>query len=475
MGSEAFDADTFAIDLQRIMRSTANAVAGDGRRNTLVAKVVDHLGADMPQVTVVGQNWDSWEHANLQRGVDAYLAERATAPDWFGVAGAHRGHEELAGLVAMARKNDQFELGTVDFTTVAIGPAEVTEAVQLGLITTTAPDGAPVVIGMRGPDMRYGNTQQCMLEILAAQRATAVATRDRIERLMAQRDVFRGQVLAFGVSENRGNDLVTFLPRPRLTADQVVLPDGVLDLIERHTVGIATHGARLLDAGQHLKRGLLLHGAPGTGKTHTVRYLMGRLSESTVIVLTGPAMRLIGRAANLARRLQPSVVVVEDVDLIAKDRSYAPMGNPLLFSLLDAMDGIGGDADVTFLLTTNRVAELEEALAQRPGRVDLAVEIPRPDAEGRAALLQLYSRNLRVEADLTPIVAETAGQTASFIKELLRRAALRAITDRPGAETVVVGANLTDALAEMNSATSTLTRSLLSGGGSESDGAARAR
>jgi len=240
-----------------------------------------------------------------------------------------------------------YELGAVDFATAAIGPEESTEVVQLGLIRTTAPDGTPVVLGVRGSNMQYGQPE-CRLEVVTADRAVATATRERIEELMAEHDILRGQVMAFGISENRGNELLTFLPRPNLRDEDVVLPDGVLDSIERHTVGIARHGQRLLAAGQHLKRGLLLHGPPGTGKTHTVRYLMGRLPESTVIVLTGTAMQFVHKAATLARRLQPSVVVLEDVDLIAQDRSHGPMmgSSPLLFTLLDAMDGVGGDVTV---------------------------------------------------------------------------------------------------------------------------------
>ncbi|WIY05047.1 AAA family ATPase [Amycolatopsis mongoliensis] len=116
------------------------------------------------------------------------------------------------------------------------------------------------------------------------------------------------------------------------------------------------------------------------------------------------------------------MVVLEDVDLIAQDRSHGP----LLFTLLDAMDGVGGDADVTFLLTTNRASELEKALADRPGRVDLAVEIPLPDSTGR--------------------------------EELLRRAALLA---RPDEDVVVGDEELTTALRELQEARSALPRSLL--------------
>jgi hypothetical protein len=456
MGSTERD---LATDLARIIRATADEVA-TGRGSELIDRVTDHLAASLTDVVVVTRSWPMWEHANIQRGVEAYLAEHGTAVDWFGIAGGQRTHEDLIGMLVIARKQGTFELGSVDYTTTAIGPDDATEAVQLGLVGTSAPGGEPVLLAVRGANPQWGQ-MECRLEVLATSRATATRVRDRVERLMAEHDVLRGQVLAFGTSENRGNDLLTFLPRPALGGEEVVLPAGVLDAIERHTVGIARHGERLLAAGQHLKRGLLLHGPPGTGKTHTVRYLMGRLPGTTVIILTGTAMRFVAKAAELARRLQPSVVVVEDVDLIAQDRSYGPGAHPLLFTLLDAMDGVGGDADVTFLLTTNRAGELEQALADRPGRVDLAVEIPLPDAVGREALLRLYARGLKLTADLGPIVAATEGVTASFAKELLRRASLLALGSRPAEDVVVGDEELTTALREMQEARSALTRSLL--------------
>src|SRR5207253_6086187 len=149
-----------------------------------------------------------------------------------------------------------------------------------------------------------------------------------------------------------------------------------------------------------------------------------KLAGTTVIVLTGQSIRFVEPAAALARRLQPSMVVLEDVDLIAMDRDFSEGPNPLLFTLLDAMDGVGADADVTFVLTTNRADILEHALADRPGRVDLAIEIPRPDAECRRRLISLYARDLPVEADLDPVVTGTEGVTASFIKEMIRRTVL---------------------------------------------------
>lgn len=97
----------------------------------------------------------------------------------------------------------------------------------------------------------------------------------------------------------------------------------------------------------------------------------------------------------------------------------------VLFELLNEMDGLGSDADVTLLLTTNRADLLEAALAARPGRVDHAAELPVPDADARARLIRLYQG--RLDLDLSgprAVIARTDGATASFIKELLRRAAL---------------------------------------------------
>jgi SpoVK/Ycf46/Vps4 family AAA+-type ATPase len=280
---------------------------------------------------------------------------------------------------------------------------------------------------------------------------------------MRAHDVFRGQVLSFTVSEHHGNELVSFLPRPAVTAKDVVLPAGTLEHIEQHIIGVADWSQELLSAGQHLKRGLLLHGPPGTGKTHTVRYLTGRLADCTVILLTGLSIRFIDQAAALARRLQPSVVVLEDVDLVALDRDYSPGGQPLLFSLLEAMDGIGTDADVTFVLTTNRADLLEVALADRPGRIDLAVEIPRPDAQCRERLLRVYARDLALDADLGEVVTGTEGVTASFIKEMIRRTVLVSLRagERPP---VLRDSHFTEVLAEMNGERHALTRSLLGSG-----------
>src|SRR6185503_10135012 len=117
---------------------------------------------------------------------------------------------------------------------------------------------------------------------------------------------------------------------------------------EEQILGVNRHRAALLAHGQHLKRGVLLFGPPGTGKTHTVRYLMARLPETTVVVLTGLGLGFVREACALARLVPPALVVLEDVDLVAEARpgpmpSRAMMmarsgpPNPLLVQLLNGM------------------------------------------------------------------------------------------------------------------------------------------
>jgi ATP-dependent 26S proteasome regulatory subunit len=225
---------------------------------------------------------------------------------------------------------------------------------------------------------------------------------------------------------------------------------------------VASHRQALLAAGQHLKRGLLLYGPPGTGKTHTMRYLLGQMSDYTRLVLTGRSLVAVSGVTDLARALQPAVVVLEDVDLVAEERSMGPASSPVLFDLLDAMDGAAPDGDLLFLLTTNRADLLEPALAARPGRVDVAVEIALPDAPARERLLRLYGQGVPLaltEDDVSLAVERTDGTTASFLKELIRRSVLESLHDDP-ALTAVTGTQLARALDDLLDAAQAVTRTL---------------
>jgi ATP-dependent 26S proteasome regulatory subunit len=188
--------------------------------------------------------------------------------------------------------------------------------------------------------------------------------------------------------------------------------------------------------GLPVKKGLLFYGPPGTGKTHTIRYLAGALPGHTTLLITAEQVGLLAGYMTLARLLSPALVVIEDADLVARERDEAstPGTEALLNRLLNEMDGLQENAEILFVLTTNRPEALEPALTARPGRIDQAIEFPLPDAGGRRKLARLYGRGAPCsEATVEHIVERTAEVSAAFIKELMRRTAQFAL-QRGGGE-----------------------------------------
>src|SRR5213592_4804286 len=205
-----------------------------------------------------------------------------------------------------------------------------------------------------------------------------------------------------------------------------VTPQKTLDLLDRNVGKFVGARNRIKDFGFSAKKGLLFYGPPGTGKTHTIHYLASQLPEHTTLLITAEQVAFVGEHFRLARFLQPAMLVIEDVDLIARERGHMHGAGEevLLNKLLNEMDGLREDADVFVILTTNRPDQLEPALASRPGRIDQAIEFPLPDDEGRTRLVRLYSRGLDVPAAvLDVIVRRSKGASPAFIKELMRRSA----------------------------------------------------
>jgi hypothetical protein len=445
--TDQLDVAAFAAQFQKFL-ATMSGLEPPPAPSPLLTRLEEHLGVEPQGLPVVVESYAPYEHPNIQAALDAYLAEPGVHADLVGIIGHNREHEGLTDIITAATYHRQYWLGAVDYATVAVGIDREKTCVSFGLYLLTAGDQRLAVL-LRVGSQRTG-MPALQLEVLGADSETARRFLRRIRDLSVVHHVARGQVLSFEPHEHgHGIGPLRFLARPSVPAAEVILPAGVLDSVHRQVQGIAAHRDRLLAAGHHLKRGVILFGPPGTGKTHTVRHLIGTQPEATVIVLTGMGVRFIGEACNLARLLPPAIVVLEDVDLVAEERttSHMGMGNPLLFQLLNEMDGVAGDADVAFLLTTNRLDLVEPALSQRPGRVDLVVEVPLPDDAGRRRLLTLYGVAAHLtDAELDRAVGETAGATGSFFAELSRRADLLAAdqgVERTGIE------HVTAALAEL--------------------------
>lgn len=420
----------------------------------LLARIHSHLGTDPTHLPVVAEEFDAFEHPNVQVGIDAYLSGDGRQAALVGIAADNKRYLTL-GLSDLVSRGglmgrSQFADGPVDYINFHLDGGRVLSCVQFGLYLVS--DGeARLVILVTGPSEGMGPRLRVRVEVMSARQDDAQTFLVELNDNMRRLNVYRGHVisLAPGRMGMGPQTLVAFHTLPTIAREDVILPAGVIDRVERHTIVFAEHAERLRAAGRSLKRGLLMYGLPGTGKTLTVMYLIGRMPGRTVILTTGLGMGLLQTVAYMARVLAPSMVVLEDVDLIAEERgqAYGRTG-PLLFELLNEMDGLHDDCDVIFVLTTNRPDILEPALAARPGRIDLAIELPLPDAEGRRRLLELYARGLELrDANLDALVERTEGVSPAYIKELLRKSALLAVAEGDG---VVTDAHLEAAMTELS-------------------------
>jgi SpoVK/Ycf46/Vps4 family AAA+-type ATPase len=388
------------------------------RRPLVRDALVRHMGGPCADAETVAHNIKPIERVNLQQALDRWVAGNGRPAGLIGYTlGSFFSNAEIAQLlldnvVQAPVQREQFESS----------PEQFLDCVTRGLYLLHH-DGRPVAVLLSQPESRFDTPR---LEVMAMTRQVARAALQKLLDETNQALVYRGRSIYLEEEPMARQVVVRFhklAPTPR---DALVLPEKIMAVIERNVLGLFRHADRLRRAGRSTRYGLLFHGPPGTGKTLMLRYLAGACPDHTVILMSGRQMSLIRESCQVARLLAPSLVLLEDVDLIAQDRSDNSCP-ALLQELMDEMDGLGPKADIIFLLTTNRPEVLEPALSARPGRIDQAIEFPLPDEECRRRLCALYGRGLDLSGlDLPRWIARTEGVSPAFIEELLRKSALLA-------------------------------------------------
>ena len=159
--------------------------------------------------------------------------------------------------------------------------------------------------------------------------------------------------------------------------EHLIMPAHTRALIDRNVLTFATHREQLRALGQSTKKGILLYGPPGNGKTHTIRYLASNLPGHTTLIITAEQAGLLPEYFALARLMHPALLVIEYVYLLSRNREqmgtscHEVLPNPIL----NPMDCLSDDADLFFVLTTNRPSRSSRRFAARPGRIDQTIEI----------------------------------------------------------------------------------------------------
>jgi hypothetical protein len=461
MGDPLSDVGRFAAAFEDFVQ--AMTAAAERPESELGAQMRAHLGVDPKELPVTVAPFASTDHPNLQLALDSVLPDATIVG--FTAVNAGFGDTGMAELLAGRAMTGPIRPGPVQYTDVEIGDGRVIQCVSAGLYLVEHA-GAPIALVLSRAERPFGGSA-LTIEAISPDKQAIGALLAELRAAMREHNVYRGKVISLHQHEDRTVS-VQFHAIAAVQRDGVILPDGTLERLERHAIEIARQADRLRADGRHLKRGVLLHGPPGTGKTLSVTYLLGAMPGRTTILLTGRGLGLIEAALRIARELAPATVVFEDVDLVASERTMAFGNHGVLFELLTQMEGLEDDADLLFLLTTNRPDVIEPALAARPGRVDLALEFPLPDEAARRRLLRLYAGDIRLDAESeTDLATRTEGVTGAFIKELMRQAALAAALESREA----TASDVASALDQLLDERSALTRRLL---GQPSDGASPA-
>lgn len=201
--------------------------------------------------------------------------------------------------------------------------------------------------------------------------------------------------------------------------------------------------AKFTKVGARIPKGVLLEGAPGTGKTLLAKAIAGEagvpffsISGSDFVeMFVGVGASRVRDLFEEAKRHAPCIVFIDEIDAVARRRGTGMGGGhdereQTLNQLLVEMDGFGVNEGIIVLAATNRVDILDPAIL-RPGRFDRKISVNRPDVGGREEILLVHAKNkpLAEDVDLKQIAQTTAGFTGADLENLLNEASIIAAKD----------------------------------------------
>jgi 26S proteasome regulatory subunit T5 len=170
-----------------------------------------------------------------------------------------------------------------------------------------------------------------------------------------------------------------------------------------------TQKERFTKLGIRPPKGLLMYGAPGTGKTLMARACAAQ-TKATFLKLAGPQLvqmyigdgaRIVRDAFELARAKSPCIIFIDEIDAVGGKRGGDQENREVhrtMMELLNQLDGFDQQDDIKVICATNMPDALDPALL-RSGRLDRKVELPLPNEEARARIMQIHSRKMNVDKD----------------------------------------------------------------------------
>ena len=308
--------------------------------------------------------------------------------------------------------------GQARYTNVSVGPGKEEVLLQAGIVFLRKRDVRLTL----SVDLDPTEKSDVVVSVAAAQRRHGARFAEGLVLRLREKKLYRGAKLSFAGTP-------TFLELATLSWDDISVPDETRNAIVAHTTRFLEWAPQLEPHGVSPRRGLLLTGRPGTGKTLVCKILMNTSPGVTCLVAHTAYMMhatYIDELYQMAAELSPTIVFLEDIDLIGQGRLRSGYGMAdALSRLLFALDGVQDCRNVVTVATTNWLEILDEALKDRPSRFDRIISIDPPDAEQRRHYLNYLSLRVPLPHDILEYMVEsTAGMTPAQIQEVVHCAAI---------------------------------------------------
>lgn len=361
----------------------------------LGAEIVSFLGADCRDVVIKQIGFPLYELPNAQRALDSALSS------W-----------RLKAVVGPA-DCAYAPLWSPVYRRVEVRPGKHRNFLLDGGLLYELPDGSRRAAII---ERSYQNSEFDVLLSLVGDRSASGRLSSELKAVragMRRRHYLKRQVI-------RGDGTLLRTGRP-VGWDDLALASTVRETLERNLRLVFDRRSAFRAGGIPQRRGILLYGPPGNGKTMIGKVLAG-MRRATFLWIT-PAdfesrdynLRDIFR---LARRLKPSIVFLEDLDFYASERSTFAC-NGRLGELLAQMDGLERNDGLLVAATTNDIEAIEPALKDRPSRFDVRIEIGLPDAKARRQILGQQLGTLDCPAELIDAAASVSTElTGAQVREL---------------------------------------------------------
>lgn len=308
--------------------------------------------------------------------------------------------------------------------TVASGPGQ----------TVSVPWGTfeiPNVEGSFGAHALLGDDGKRVVHITATIRRRDDEHFHEVVRLtkanLRDRSLYRGKAFKIRLKDDDGDGLE--LPEPEFMSldrglhNDLIFSRSLEEAIEVQVLTPIRHRDQVKDEGMSTKRGVLLHGTFGTGKSMTSHVVAVEAVENGWTFILCERASELTDVLRMARQYEPAVVFCEDVDKV-----LAGHRNLSMDELLNVFDGVESKgAELMVIFTTNTVDQINKA-ALRPGRLDAVIEVTPPDQEATERLIRLYGRGrVQDDEDVSTVAAVLAGEIPAIIQEVVKRSQLAAI------------------------------------------------